>query len=93
MKKLLILIVTLAVGFIALWLQKPSHVGTVKAEVLALEDVEGSRGLRRIHVQMPRGESMWVETYSPFFLRVGYPINIAEYSHVLRGTTFEVVAN
>lgn len=93
MKKLLILIVVLAAGFIALWVQETSYVRTVKAEVLALEDVEGTRGLRRIHVRMPRGESMWVETYSPFFFRVGYPIKIAEYSHVLRGTTFEVVAN
>ncbi|MCK0070051.1 hypothetical protein [Kordiimonas laminariae] len=71
----------------------PKLVVTVKAEVIALEDVEDSNGLRRIQVKMPTGESMWVETYSPFFFRIGYPINIAEYSHILRGTTFYVVAN
>ncbi len=84
--------VIVVISFAYLWFQEPQLVVTVKGEVLALEEVEDSNGKRRIHVKMPNGSTRWIETYVPFFYKVGYPIRIEVYGHKLAGTTYKVAA-
>ena len=44
----------------------------LNAEILALEDVAGTAGLRRLQIKLPDGNVIWIETLAPFFYRVGY---------------------
>lgn len=66
---------------------------TINAEILALEDVAGADGLRRIQVKLPDGEVVWIETLAPFFYRVGYTAKLAVYEPVFSDPYFKVIAD
>ncbi|MEX0298983.1 MAG: hypothetical protein AB3N28_07920 [Kordiimonas sp.] len=65
----------------------------VKVEILALEDVPNTLGLRRIQVRLPDDEVVWVETLAPFFYRVGYQARLAVYEPVLRERYYKFIAD
>lgn len=65
----------------------------IEAEILALEDVAGTAGLRRIQVKFPDGKIVWIETLVPFFYRVGYTAKLAVYEPLFAERYYKFIAN
>ncbi len=93
MKKLSLFVLAVSLSvFVFLWFQEPNLVKTVEGTVLALKEDEGpKKGKRVIQVRMPDENVVWIETYVPFFYKVGYDIKLEIYTHILFGTTYVVV--
>ncbi len=65
----------------------------IEAEILALEDVPNTAGLRRIQVRLPDDEIVWIETLAPFFYRVGYQAKLAVYEPFLGDRYYKFIAS
>jgi len=92
-KKILIpglFVVAITVWFIWLTPAKPTR--TIAAEVIALENVIGGRGLRRITVRFEDGREHTIETLAPFFFRPGYKATVAIYERLLFSDIYEIIS-
>ena len=83
----------LVIGFSFFVIVPEKHIGVIQVEVLALEDVVGGQGLRRIKVRMPDGKIVWIETLVPFFYKEGYSANLAVSRSFFGEETYDFVAN
>lgn len=91
--KILGIALALFVGFWFLGNKSSEPTMYIEAEILALEDVVGTAGLRRIQVKLPDGDIMWIETLAPFFYRVGYTAKLAVYEPLFRARYYKFVAD
>jgi len=76
-----------------LWHTPEDSARILTVEVIALEDVPESRGLRRITVRFEDGRERIIETLVPFFFKVGYKARVAVHERYLFPDVYRIISD